>query len=82
MLQFYDFYEVSVLLRPWSTLHERTTVLIRVFSTLGIDSRTKFIQKLKENRDDISAALQMWLPKEEWSLLHSVLDSVSAEPIE
>ena len=28
-----------VLLRPWSTLHSRTTVLIKVFSTLGIDSK-------------------------------------------
>jgi len=70
----------AVLLRPWSTLHQRTTILIKVCSKLGIDSKSRLIEILKTSRNELESALRMWLPKEEWASLSRVLTtSVESE---
>ena len=74
----YGFIMPSVILRPWSTLHERTSILIRSFSQHGIDSKEKLCIILRDTnkRNDIYVGIRSWLLPEHWPRLQELIEDI------
>ena len=65
----------SVLLRPWSTLHERTSILMRTFSQNGIDSRDRFLEMIKsEKRIEIANSIKHWIPQSNADMVDEIFE--------
>ena len=72
----------SVLLRPWSTLHERTSILMRTFSQNGIDSRDRFLEMMKsEKRTEIANSIKNWIPQSNADMVDEIFENILKEKV-
>ena len=75
-------FQHSVLLRPWSTLHERTSILMRTFSQNGIDSRDRFLEMIKsEKRTEIANSIKHWIPQSNADMVDEIFENILKEKV-